>query len=1113
MRRHLSQLISTWVIVSLFIILLAACGSPKPVPADDQVAASVKATLDAKAAIDASVKATLSAKATIDAAVQATLNASHPQPQTEWTVMLYEDADDPILEQDMLTDLNEMERAGSSDQVNIVAQVDRYKGAFKGMGNWSTAKRFYVTQDDDLESIASQELSDLGEVNMADGQTLVDFITWAVQTYPAKRYALIMSDHGAGWPGGFSDEDSGGIGQDRIALATEIFDGDNLWLMEINRALAQARQLTGIDKFDLIGFDACLMAQIEIFTMLQQHAKYALASEETEPALGWAYTKFLNDLNRNPQMDGGTLAKAIVNGYIDKDQLIVDDRARKIFVKREFDFEGDTTAEEVAEIKRRDTTLAAIDLAAIPTVLSALDDFAAALSKVDQQSVSQARTYAQSYESVFGSDVPASYLDLDHFAQMAAQISGDSDVSASAKALSAAIATAVIAERHGPKRPGSAGIAIYFPVPELFKMEDNLGYTDVVDEFAARSQWPQFLAFHAASGVRSDSFSNSGSNKTSRATVVTPPKPLDVAPIKLSAEIARPNQPVSLRTKVTGERLAYLYTFVGRVLPEEQVLLIEDEDFLLSDKIKTVDGVSYPDWSPNGVNVNYKWDPRVYTINDGQISVTALIAPEEFGETPTYAVEGTYQFADGSPAIRARLFFQEAELTNILGYSGNGAQGALHQITPADGDQFTVLEQGFTLSQTAETEDYTRAGGTLTFGTQQLSVKTAPAPSGSYVVGIIAQDLDGNFYPQFESVFVRNSDDSSTPGFKSYANEKLGLALLYPANWTVEEHLDKDNVLFSLDAVNVLVSAARLSFPDAETAEDADRLGLQTARDLFSGEQGFETVTEEQAFVLGGYSGKTQDFRLTFESLEFYGSIVVATPKPGLTIGFVFMALEVDFDNHLAEFNAMIDSFDILISGITTEEFGPAPTGFLAITAKDNFNTDAGGILTGTGEWGHSSYANGKFSYELNADQGPIYDYYAAQELPQDFALQATASYKGSNDNAYGVIFRAVEDNKFYIFRISGDGFYLVQRADGDELTTIIDWQTSDLIKQDQLAANILTVVGHGDHYDLFINNQQVDQFDDDTYTGGSYGLIGDNFDTQDPAQFLFDEYTVGTPK
>ncbi len=40
---------------------------------------------------------------------------------------------------------------------------------------------------------------------MADGNTLVDFVVWAAQTYPSDRLVLILSDHGMGWPGGWSD--------------------------------------------------------------------------------------------------------------------------------------------------------------------------------------------------------------------------------------------------------------------------------------------------------------------------------------------------------------------------------------------------------------------------------------------------------------------------------------------------------------------------------------------------------------------------------------------------------------------------------------------------------------------------------------------------------------------------------------------------------------------------------------------------------------------------------------------------------------------------------------------------------------------------------------------
>ena len=143
----------------------------------------------------------------------------------KWLVMLYQDADDKVLEQDIYTDLNEAERVGSSDQLSIVAQIDRYKGGFKGDGNWTSAKRYYVTQDDDLEKLASQEVADLGEVNMSDPQTLVDFATWAMKTYPADKYVLILSDHGMGWPGGFTDAAAAGTKNANRSVAVGRFDG------------------------------------------------------------------------------------------------------------------------------------------------------------------------------------------------------------------------------------------------------------------------------------------------------------------------------------------------------------------------------------------------------------------------------------------------------------------------------------------------------------------------------------------------------------------------------------------------------------------------------------------------------------------------------------------------------------------------------------------------------------------------------------------------------------------------------------------------------------------------------------------------------------------------
>ena len=262
MKKAAWRVLSTLLIASMSISLLTACG-------------------DLSSYVEESA-------GPIDSTDAASSDSSNINSQGEpgtWLVMLYQDGDDETLERDVFLDLNEAEIVGSSDMVTIVSQLDRYDGSFDGDGDWTGTKRFLVQQDGDLETIASEELEDLGETDMSDPQSLEDFITWAIASYSADHYALIMSDHGMGWLGGWTDMDSS--------------DGD-MSLSEIDGALANSVTQTGIGQFEFVGFDACLMAQLEAFSMLAPYAKYAAASEETEPAVGWAYASFLGDLVENP---------------------------------------------------------------------------------------------------------------------------------------------------------------------------------------------------------------------------------------------------------------------------------------------------------------------------------------------------------------------------------------------------------------------------------------------------------------------------------------------------------------------------------------------------------------------------------------------------------------------------------------------------------------------------------------------------------------------------------------------------------------------------------------------------------------------------------------------
>ena len=117
------------------------------------------------------------------------------KPSAEWTIMVFLNADNN-LERFSLLDFREMAKIGSTDQVNVIVQFDR-NGVYAPDPPWSQCLRFRVAKN--MEPLPQNALQDLGEVNMGDGQVLADFVQWATQAYPAKRYMLDIWDHGQGW--------------------------------------------------------------------------------------------------------------------------------------------------------------------------------------------------------------------------------------------------------------------------------------------------------------------------------------------------------------------------------------------------------------------------------------------------------------------------------------------------------------------------------------------------------------------------------------------------------------------------------------------------------------------------------------------------------------------------------------------------------------------------------------------------------------------------------------------------------------------------------------------------------------------------------------------------
>lgn len=191
-------------------------------------------------------------------------------------------------------DMEEMRAASSAfgDNFNVIV----YTG---GCSGWKNGVSSSVNQIYKVKNGKIQCLSDnAGRGAMTDPNTLSSFIQFCAEHFPANRNELILWDHGGGSVSGYGyDEKNKSSG--------------SMSLAGIDKALKSAKV-----KFDFIGFDACLMATAENALMLDEHADYLIASEETEPGIGWYYTNWLKEFSQNTSKPTIEVGKSIIDDFV-----------------------------------------------------------------------------------------------------------------------------------------------------------------------------------------------------------------------------------------------------------------------------------------------------------------------------------------------------------------------------------------------------------------------------------------------------------------------------------------------------------------------------------------------------------------------------------------------------------------------------------------------------------------------------------------------------------------------------------------------------------------------------------------------------------------------------
>ena len=416
----------------------------------------------------------------------------------QWTVMVYL-AGDNNLDAASLADLAEMKKVGSTDEVDVVAELDRQGG---GIGT----KRYHLQAGTPL---AKDAVEDLGETDTGDPAVLKSFIQWGIQNYPAEKFMVVLWNHGAGWDDtdiyrtarsamglGIRRRDQivapgsngGEISMRRVrtvadkplrralfkttieaaiqpgarprAIAFDDTSKDFLDNIETKKVLSAIKKELG-RPLDILGMDACLMSMAEVAYQIRDSVRVTVGSEEVEPGDGWPYDKILKALAAKPEMTAEELAVVVVKKYL-----------------ASYDAESNVTQ-------------AACDLSKCDRLAGSMDRLATVLTPgfsdpAIRAALFEARDQVQSYEV-------EDYIDLYNFCDLLQQKVGSGAVRKAAQDVMDTLrAPGYVLDSgyKGSSMQHSYGVSVYFPRKEISPLYATLDLTKEIS-------WPKLLKKYA----------------------------------------------------------------------------------------------------------------------------------------------------------------------------------------------------------------------------------------------------------------------------------------------------------------------------------------------------------------------------------------------------------------------------------------------------------------------------------------------------------------------------------------------------------------------------------------------------------------------------------------
>ncbi|WP_119072122.1 clostripain-related cysteine peptidase [Aggregatilinea lenta] len=808
------------------------------------------------------------------------------QTTAAWTVMVYIAADNN-LEVAGLVDITEMEAVGSSEDVNIVVQIDRSEDYTTLEGDWTDARRYYIQQDDDVDSISSPVVEQLGEIDSGDPGSVADFATWAVTTYPAEHYMLVLWDHGGAWIGQASDEES----------------GNDLDLPDLVSALDQTIAATGIDKFDVIAFDMCLMGQLEVLETVAPYADYGIASEESIPGPGYFYV-FLDELVNDPSLDGRALSTATVDYYMQY-------------------------YDEVDPDPDNYYGLSVVDFSQSSTMISALDAFSSTVQANPQAVLSAIADARNNTIGYGGYDDPQYYdiwssVDLYEFAQLLDGITTSPELQQASQGVMDAVESYVVYDRHNDRLDGSHGVAIYFPRNRKSYERAQLSERYPAEVPASMASWIAFIdTFHG----------------TAVETVTTAPTVQVVSVYPTQSSIY---EPAVITLDVSGRDILQVNYAVARLTDQGRVVL--DFDYLVS-RSTTPTGADIVDWS-NGVTTRtFAWDAEVPQLTDGTTATYALMIPNR--DNPDLAVvNGLYTPLNGEPVEAQLVFNLNTRVATALWVFTETPSGTVQPSEAAyqPGDTFQPLL--VTLDENNQLSGSTY-GDTLTFDREQpVRFDKVPAPDGEYSISFVAENVAGD--TTLDETILNVVNNGLDPSLRGYTDLTYGINFLYPAAWIRPRFSPDGKRLFTADLETTTLMSL-FPYTDVSSAQETGEAVKASWGDL----QDLQ-VSNEREVDVNGLPAYVADYTYTFNGEARVGAVVaIYVPDQNVGYGFDIDAPASAPDAALTALNALVASINFFspqdIQGQSAWQTVSAANGLVSFPVPTGWvqETNAGWTLYG----------------------------------------------------------------------------------------------------------------------------------------------------------------------